>query len=93
MDEWFDIVKLRAHRGKDTRRGDKIIRTQVWKMLTRMGLENIVSDVNVMRRTKEVVLTTDRNDMGLVIGRRGANLKNIERRLKNWSVKAEPVLR
>ena len=34
MEEWFDIVKLRAHRGRDTRRGDKIIRTQVWKMLT-----------------------------------------------------------
>lgn len=84
MEDWFDIVKLRAHRGRDTRRGDKIIRTRVWEMLKKMRLDSFVSDVQLNRRTKTVILTA--NDMGRVIGRRGMNLRQIEKMLKNWTV-------
>jgi len=84
MEEWFDIVKLRAHRGRDTRRGDKIIRTRVWEMLKKMGLDSFVTDVQLDRRNKIVTITA--NEMGRVIGRRGMNLRQIEKMLKNWTV-------
>tara|TARA_B100000287_G_scaffold433429_1_gene495137 strand:+ start:1499 stop:1837 length:339 start_codon:yes stop_codon:yes gene_type:complete len=89
MEEWFEILKTRNPRS-DRPSGDKRIRSNIWNFFARKKLAKYLISVNVDRMMKKIRIITKPGVAGLIIGRRGENIKEYQQwNQQSWSICVE----
>jgi len=89
MEEWFELLKTRNPRS-DRPSGDKRIRSNIWNFFTRKKMAKHLISISVDRMMKKIRILTKPGAAGLIIGRRGENIKEYQKwNQKSWSICVE----
>tara|TARA_R100000152_G_C6782267_1_gene219442 strand:- start:14926 stop:15264 length:339 start_codon:yes stop_codon:yes gene_type:complete len=89
MEEWFEILKTRNPRS-DRPSGDKRIRSNLWNFFARKKLAKYLISISVDRMMKKIRIITKPGVAGLIIGRRGENIKEYQQwNQQSWSICVE----
>ena len=89
MEEWFELLK-RRNPMTDRPSGDKRIRQNIWKFFTRKKLAKHLASVQVDRMMKQIRIITKPGVAGLIIGRRGENIKEYQQwNQSSWNICVE----